>query len=210
MTTTADVNVRLLVAQFAAMLAITAAILFVAAGTIAWPAGWAFLVVTFVPSAVGYWWLVRHDPGLIAERMTGLDKSDHSRWDRLFVLVAWVSLGIGVLAIAIVTWLSVHERAPEFALRRAVGARRRHLAVHVIWESAIVGLLGGLAGASLGLAVVVLVTHVRHWAPVLAPVMVLPAPLAGAAAGVLAGLVPALRAARTAPAVGLSTAATVS
>src|SRR5215469_1270842 len=86
--TTAGVNVRLLVVEFVAMLVVTAAILFVAAGTIAWPAGWAFLAVTFVPSAVAYWWLVRHDPGLVGERMTGLDKSDHRRWDRLFVLVA--------------------------------------------------------------------------------------------------------------------------
>jgi protein-S-isoprenylcysteine O-methyltransferase Ste14 len=96
--TTAGVNVRLLVAEFVAMLVVTAAILFVAAGTIAWPAGWAFLGVTFVPSAVGYWWLVRRDPGLVAERMTGLDKSDHSRWDRSFVLVACV-LMIGWLVV---------------------------------------------------------------------------------------------------------------
>jgi protein-S-isoprenylcysteine O-methyltransferase Ste14 len=96
--TAAGVNVRLLVAEFVAMLLVTAAILFAAAGTIAWLAGWAFLVLMFGSSAVMYWWLVRHDPGLVAERMTGLDRSAQSLWDRLFVAVACV-LMVGWLVV---------------------------------------------------------------------------------------------------------------
>ena len=96
--TAAGVNVRLLVAEFVAMLLVTAAILFVAAGTIAWPAGWAFLVLTFGLSAGTYWWLVRHDPGLVRERMTGLDRSAQGLWDGLFVAVACV-LMIGWLVV---------------------------------------------------------------------------------------------------------------
>jgi protein-S-isoprenylcysteine O-methyltransferase Ste14 len=96
--TAVGVNVRLLVAEFVAMFLITAAILFVAADTIAWPAGWAFLVLTFGLGAGTYWWLVRHDPGLVRERMTGLDKSAESRWDRLFVVVACVVM-IGWLVV---------------------------------------------------------------------------------------------------------------
>lgn len=127
--------------------------------------------------------------------------------DDLFALLGWVSLAIGILSLANVTWLAVAERAPEYALRRALGARRRHVALHVLWETAMLGLLGGLAGASLGVAVVVLVARTRHWEPVLAPLTVLPAPLAGAAAGALAGLIPAIRAARIAPARALASSA---
>jgi putative ABC transport system permease protein len=125
----------------------------------------------------------------------------------LLAVVGWASLGIGVASIANATWLSVLDRGPEYALRRALGARRRHVAFHVIWESAILGLLGGLAGASLGLAIVILVGHARHWMPVLASWPVLASPAAGAAAGVLAGLVPAIRAARIAPALAMNTSA---
>jgi putative ABC transport system permease protein len=121
----------------------------------------------------------------------------------LFRALGWVSLGIGALSIAAVTWLSVSERGAEYGLRRAVGARRRHVLAHVIAESAILGLIGGLAGASLGVALVILLATGRHWVPVIAPLTVLPAPLAGAAAGVLASLVPAVRAARIQPAVAL-------
>jgi len=121
----------------------------------------------------------------------------------LFVALGWVSLAIGTLSIASVTWLSVRERTAEYGLRRALGARRRHILAHVIAESAILGLIGGLAGASLGVAAVILLARSRQWVPVVAPLTVLPAPLAGAAAGVLAGLIPGIRAARVQPALAL-------
>jgi putative ABC transport system permease protein len=124
---------------------------------------------------------------------------------RMFYALGWISLAIGTLSIACVTWLSVRERAGEFGLRRAVGARRRHIMAHVVSESAILGLVGGLAGASLGIAAIILLAWARHWTPVVAPLLVLPAPLAGAAAGVIAGLIPGLRAARIQPAAALST-----
>lgn len=124
---------------------------------------------------------------------------------RMFYELGWISLAIGTLSIASVTWLSVRERAAEFGLRRAVGARRRHIVAHVVSESAILGLVGGLAGASLGIAAVILLAWGRNWTPVIAPLMVLPAPLAGAAAGILAGLIPGLRAARIQPAAALTT-----
>ncbi len=122
----------------------------------------------------------------------------------LFYALGWVSLAIGTLSIASVTWLSVRERSAEFGLRRAVGARRRHILAHVVCESAILGLIGGLAGASLGVAMIILLARARGWVPVVAPLTVLPAPLAGAAAGMLAGIIPAMFAARIQPAEALT------
>jgi putative ABC transport system permease protein len=120
-----------------------------------------------------------------------------------FLTLGWASLAIGALSIAAFSWLSVRERTPEYGLRRAVGARRRHVVVHVIAESALLGLVGGLAGAAIGVALVILLARYRHWVPVIAPLTVLPAPMAGAAAGILASLIPAARAARIPPAVAL-------
>jgi putative ABC transport system permease protein len=121
----------------------------------------------------------------------------------LFLTLGWASLAIGALSIGACTWLSVRERTAEYGLRRAVGARRRHVVVHVVAESAMLGLIGGLAGAAIGIALVILLASYRHWVPVIAPLTVLPAPLAGAAAGILASLIPAARAARIQPAVAL-------
>ena len=123
--------------------------------------------------------------------------------NRMFDVLAWVSLAIGVLSIAVVSWLSVRERSAEYGLRRALGARRRHVLGHVISESAILGLLGGLAGASIGIAVVILIAVASHWEPVVAPLTVFAAPVAGAAAGILGGFGPGLLAARIPPGAGL-------
>jgi len=126
-----------------------------------------------------------------------------SALDRLFSALGWIGLAVGALAIAGLTLSNVAQRTPEYALRRALGARRRHIAAHVLTESVILGLLGGLAGASLGVAVIVLVARAEGWTPVVAPLMLWPAPLAGAAAGMIAGVVPAIRAAFIRPSAGL-------
>jgi putative ABC transport system permease protein len=117
-----------------------------------------------------------------------------------FTVVGWLGLVMSGLVIATTTIIGVLNRAAEFGLRRAVGARRRHIAAQVLAESAILGLIGGLAGASLGVAVVVFVARTRHWVPVIEPTTVLYAPLVAAAAGMVAGLLGCVPGALTAPA----------
>jgi putative ABC transport system permease protein len=122
----------------------------------------------------------------------------------LFVLLGWFCLLIGAAGITNMTLIAVGERTAEVGLRRALGARRRHIAAQFLAESAILGLLGGLAGTSVGVGAVVSIAVVRDWVPVIAPQTVLPAPLVGAALGLLAGLYPSWRAARIEPARALS------
>src|SRR5262245_30358771 len=82
------VNLKLLTAQIVGMFAVFALILFLAAGTVAWPAEWAFLVLFFGFTIALSWWLLRHNPGLLTERMTGIGKRDQKTWDKLFFVVA--------------------------------------------------------------------------------------------------------------------------
>jgi macrolide transport system ATP-binding/permease protein len=117
----------------------------------------------------------------------------------LFLLLGGVSLLVGALGIANVTLVSVLERVGEIGLRRALGAARRHIAAQFLVESAVMGLLGGIVGASLGTLVVVAVSASRDWTPVLDPWVPLAAPLAGALVGLLSGTYPSLRAAAMEP-----------
>ncbi|MEV6527591.1 ABC transporter permease [Longispora sp. NPDC051575] len=117
----------------------------------------------------------------------------------LFLILAAVCLVIGAVGIANTTLVAVLERVPEIGLRRALGARGRHVALQFLTESSALGTLGGLAGTSLGIGVVVTVAVTRDWTPVLEPWAVLPAPLAGTLVGLLAGVYPALRAAKVEP-----------
>lgn len=121
----------------------------------------------------------------------------------LFVLLALVSLAIGGVSIANTTLVAVLERTSEIGLRRALGARPRHITAQFLTESAALGLLGGLIGTSVGVAVVVATAVAKHWTAVLDPATVIPAPLAGSLVGLLAGAYPAIRAARIQPAEAL-------
>ena len=113
----------------------------------------------------------------------------------LFLLLAAISLVIGAVGIANTTLVAVLERVNEIGLRRSLGARPLHIAGQFLTESTALGLLGGLVGTSLGVAVVVLVALLKQWTAILQPWTVLPAPLVGGLVGLLAGLYPALRAA---------------
>ncbi len=81
-------DLRLLAAQIAGMALVFGLALFLAAGTAAWPAGWAFLVLFFGFTVALSLWLLRHNPGLLTERMTGIGKPDQAAWDKVFFVVA--------------------------------------------------------------------------------------------------------------------------
>ncbi len=117
----------------------------------------------------------------------------------LFLILALVSLLIGAVGIANTTLVAVLERTEEIGLRRAVGARPRHIAAQFLAESTALGTLGGLIGTCIGVGTVVVFAAAKDWTAILNPEYTLPAPLLGSAIGLLAGAYPALRAARTSP-----------
>lgn len=117
----------------------------------------------------------------------------------LLLVLGSVSLIIGAIGIANVTLVSVIERVGEIGLRRALGAGRRHIAGQFLVESMALGVVGGIAGASLGTLLIVIVSAVQDWTPVVAPWIPFAAPALGAAVGLIAGLYPALRAASLEP-----------
>lgn len=110
-----------------------------------------------------------------------------------------ISLILGIVSTASTSVVSILERVPEIGLRRAVGARTRHIAGLVLVETGLVGFAGGVLGAWTGLMIVSGVSLANGWSAVLDPLLLVLGPAVGLAAGALAGLYPAILAARIAP-----------
>ena len=117
----------------------------------------------------------------------------------LFLILGGVSLLVGAIGIANVTLVSVLERVGEIGLRRAVGARRRHIATQFLLESTAMGMVGGIIGATMGVLVVVILAASKEWTPVLSPLIPIGAPILGALTGLIAGVYPSMRAASLEP-----------
>ena len=117
----------------------------------------------------------------------------------MFLLLGGLSLVVGAIGIANITLVSVMERTGEIGLRRAIGATRAHIAAQFLLESATMGVIGGILGASLGVLIVVAVSAYQVWTPVLDPWAPIVAPFIGGAIGLVSGSYPALRAARLEP-----------
>ena len=84
--------------RIAGMAVVFGATLFVSAGTIAWRAGWTFLVLFFSFVIALSTWLLRFDPDLLKERMTGIGKSDQKTWDKVL---------LAIMAVAFFSWFAV-------------------------------------------------------------------------------------------------------
>jgi protein-S-isoprenylcysteine O-methyltransferase Ste14 len=81
-----------LIIQTLVFYALTAVLLFAAAGTWRWPQAWIFIIEMIATGIAISVWLARHDPGLLAERMSSPIQRGQAIGDKLillFICVAW-------------------------------------------------------------------------------------------------------------------------
>ena len=124
----------------------------------------------------------------------------------IVVGIAMISLLVGGIGITNTMYTSVLERRKEIGVMKAVGAKNQHILTIFLWESALLGLAGGLIGAAIGLGLAFGASAaVQSAMPGLAFGVSISYPLLTAAIlfsliiGALAGIFPALQAARMTP-----------
>lgn len=114
------------------------------------------------------------------------------------VLVAVVFL-VSLVAMTNSLRSSVHERASEIGLRRALGARRRDIAAQIVTEASLIGIGGGIVGLYVGVLALLVVTASNGWLPVLDLRLIPVAIGAGLVAGTVGGLAATRAATRVEP-----------
>ncbi|KAF2991421.1 isoprenylcysteine carboxylmethyltransferase family protein (plasmid) [Methylocystis sp. MJC1] len=84
--------------QTSIWLSAMAALLFVPAGTTAWPEAWIFLgIIGGVGAAAGLWF-ARHDPGLLRERLSSPFQAGQPAWDKA-ILSLFFALYLGAFVV---------------------------------------------------------------------------------------------------------------
>ena len=130
----------------------------------------------------------------------------------LLLFVGMLTLGIGGVGVMNIMLVTVNERIREIGLRRALGARRRHIRVQFLTEALAITLAGGAIGVLISLGVAagigtlpflgpayedtsgrVDIHMTISWGILLTSVIVL------VIVGLLSGFVPAMRAAKLDP-----------
>lgn len=118
---------------------------------------------------------------------------------KLAIGLTAIFLVVGGIVIMNIMLASVTERTREIGIRRSLGARRRHILVQFMTESAVLAAVGGLLGIALALgisAVVRATTPIPIRTPMSAVIVALSL---STAVGLFFGIYPATRAARLDP-----------
>jgi putative ABC transport system permease protein len=128
-----------------------------------------------------------------------------SSFTSLFLGLGAVALLVGGIGIANVMIISVLERRSEVGLRRALGARRRHIAIQFLGESFVLGIAGGVLGVLLGIGATGAYAAYEGLTLLVPPLAIAGGLAAACVLGAIAGLYPAMRASRLTPTEALAT-----
>jgi putative ABC transport system permease protein len=137
--------------------------------------------------------------GLVAPTsITGL-------WERLTGNIFAIAVGltsvflvVGGIVIMNIMLASVVERTREIGIRKSLGAKRRHIVMQFMVESAVLAALGGLTGISLAVGISALVGSTGF--PIQTPLhAVVIALVLSTSVGLFFGIYPAVRASRLDP-----------
>ena len=154
--------------------------------------------------------LLRESHKLLGERnndftlISQLDMEEMKRetselFTKLIVGVAAISLLVGGIGILAVMLISVKERTKEIGIRRSVGATKKDIIRQFLYESLIIGSLGGLFGIIFGVGLTIVLVHFWNWNLLLDQDSIWTASWVCALIGAVFGVFPAIKASKLDP-----------
>jgi len=113
--------------------------------------------------------------------------------------IAGISLLVGGIGIMNIMLATVTERTREIGIRRALGARQRHIAVQFLVETVVLSTTGGVVGVLLGVVGAHFVTMFADWETIVSTWYVTVSFGLSVLVGIFFGMYPAMSAARLDP-----------
>jgi putative ABC transport system permease protein len=117
--------------------------------------------------------------------------------------VAGISLLVGGIGVMNIMLVSVTERTREIGIRMAIGAREADIRRQFLTEAIVLALLGGIAGAIIGVGAIAGLGALLEWPMKLSPTALTVAVATSAITGVVFGFFPAHRASKLDPILAL-------
>jgi putative ABC transport system permease protein len=112
----------------------------------------------------------------------------------LLVVVAAISLIVGGIGVMNIMLVSVTERTREIGIRMAIGARHRDILAQFLVEAVVLALLGGLAGALVGVGAIAVLKAVLDWSMTIQTGALAVSVAVSGLTGIVFGFFPAMRA----------------
>ncbi len=125
---------------------------------------------------------------------------------QLFLIgIATISLLVGIIGITNTMFISVIERKAEIGIMKAIGARNSDIALVFMFESGIMGLIGGIIGVGVGILIgkgvglIATIAGVSNLAPYFSIELIVGTILFSFLLGIFAGTFPAINASKLNP-----------
>ncbi len=114
-------------------------------------------------------------------------------------LIAGISLVVGGIGIMNIMLATVTMRTREIGIRRALGAKQRHITVQFLVEAVVLSTTGGLLGVALGWLSAHSINRFANWDTIIEPWTIIVSFTLSALVGIFFGMYPAITAAKLDP-----------
>lgn len=113
--------------------------------------------------------------------------------------IAGISLLVGGIGVMNIMLVSVTERISEIGLRKAIGAKNKHILLQFLIESIILTLTGGLIGLTIGYGLASIIGIFLHIIPILKISVLIMSLTVSMGTGLIFGIYPARKASKLSP-----------